>query len=105
MLTLPGERFASRVCASILAAHDCADCIASLSADYEQRAVQLYANPGALRELTQRVRLNCYRAPLFDTRRWVRNFEAALLTAWRMRCDGDAARYVQLADATDCAIA
>ena len=105
MLTLPGERFASRVCASILAAHDCADCIASSSADYEQRAVKLYADPGALRELTQRVRLNCYRAPLFDTRRWVRNFEAALLTVWRMRCDGDAARYVQLADATDCAIA
>jgi predicted O-linked N-acetylglucosamine transferase (SPINDLY family) len=100
MLTLPGERFASRVGASLLAAHGCADCVALTAADYERRAIELYRDAAALGELKRRVRRNRDIAPLFDTRRWVTNFEAALHAAWRMHQDGDRARYVQLPDAT-----
>jgi protein O-GlcNAc transferase len=101
MLTLPGERFASRVGASILAAHGCADCIAPSVAEYERMAVHLYRDAGALQQLTQRVRRNRDAAPLFDTRRWVANFEEALHAAWRMHVDEDRnTRHVQLSDAT-----
>jgi len=43
--------------------------------EYEERAVQLGNNPellSQLRDAVGRSRLDC---PLFDTKRWVRNFE------------------------------
>ena len=87
--------------AADVAAHGCADCIAPSVAEYERMAVHLYRDAGALQQLTQRVRRNRDAAPLFDTRRWVANFEEALHAAWRMHVDEDRnTRHVQLSDAT-----
>ncbi len=58
ILTLPGERFASRVGASLVTALGCADCVMPSHEAYEHRAVELATNPAALRELTARVRKN-----------------------------------------------
>jgi protein O-GlcNAc transferase len=58
MLTLPGERFASRVGASLMSALGCADCVVASREEYEQRAVELATDAEALKQLTARVRRN-----------------------------------------------
>jgi protein O-GlcNAc transferase len=121
ILTLPGERFASRVGASLVTALGCADCVMPSHEAYEQRAVELATNPLALRALTARVRKNrcvaCCCAllsgrlthaptprrlthPLFNTRKWVQNFDNALLTLWRMHACGEPPCDIDLPDVT-----
>jgi protein O-GlcNAc transferase len=64
MLTLPGERFASRVGASLMSALGCADCVVASREEYEQRAVELATDAEALKQLTARVRRNRHGAQL-----------------------------------------
>ncbi len=39
----------------------------------------------ALRQRLEACRLSC---PLFDTQRWVRDFERTLLRMWEIHCEG-----------------
>ena len=57
---------------------DAAETIAKDYADYEDIAVDLGLNPTKLEALKRRLRENRVRCALFDTKRWVRNFERAL---------------------------
>jgi len=89
VLTLPGERLASRLAASILCALGCPDCVMPSRDAYEARAAHLAAQPQLLQQLRARVALNRGAAPCFDTRRWVRNFDAALLRVWEAHGRGE----------------
>lgn len=78
LLTCVGRTFASRVAGSLLLAADLPELITNTLQDYEDRAVFLAKNPKSLSSMRQRFtdkRLNC---TLFDSPRFVRDFEDVL---------------------------
>jgi protein O-GlcNAc transferase len=99
MVTLPLERFASRVAASLCNATGLGgEMVVASQHEYEDRAVELgldAAKRASLRARLQSARDTC---PLFDTRRWVCNFEAALQRMWAIHCEGGGPRDFEVPD-------
>lgn len=93
VVTLPLTRCAGRVAASLCAATGLgAHMVVRSQAEYEERAVELGLDSGrrqALRAALLARRATC---PLFDTRRWVRDFERVLTRMWDIHCEGGAPR-------------
>jgi protein O-GlcNAc transferase len=77
VLTCMGQAFAGRVAASILAAMDLPELIASTQEQYEDLAVEFATQPGRLAGIRHRLLANRLTAPLFDTARFTRNLEYA----------------------------
>jgi predicted O-linked N-acetylglucosamine transferase (SPINDLY family) len=80
VLTCAGRSLASRVAASALTAAGLPELITGSLAEYEQRALELAANPAVLRALRARLAANRGRLPLFDTAGFARNLGTALCT-------------------------
>ena len=74
LLTYPGETFASRVAASLVRTAGLPELIAGSPSQYEEKAVELAANPAQLGEL--RHKLAQRQTPLFDTKQYTKNLEA-----------------------------
>jgi protein O-GlcNAc transferase len=55
---------------------------------YESLAVALATDPARLGALRRRLVDGRERCPLFDTARWVRNYERGLRAVWRRQCLG-----------------
>ncbi|MBN3769066.1 tetratricopeptide repeat protein [Burkholderia sp. Se-20378] len=77
VLTVPGDTFASRYGASLLAAVGLPELIAPDIDAYEAIAVDLARSPGRLGAIRQKLREARDQSPLFDTRRFVRHLEQA----------------------------
>jgi predicted O-linked N-acetylglucosamine transferase (SPINDLY family) len=75
LLTCPGESFASRVAASLVRTVGLSELIANSPSQYEEKAVELAADPVRLGELRRKLALRD--TPLFDTEHYTRNLEAA----------------------------
>eukprot|EP00887_Chlorella_sp_A99_P007691 scaffold20.g7691.t1 len=89
LVTLPQERMASRVAASLCAATGLgSEMVASTRQEYEDMAVDLALNRTKLQSLRRRLRAARDTCPLFDTERWVADFERALLRMWEIHCKG-----------------
>ncbi|KAI8466334.1 MAG: TPR-like protein [Monoraphidium minutum] len=99
MVTLPLERMASRVAASLAAATGLGrEMVVASHAEYEDRAVELGldgAKRAALRGRLEAARLSC---PLFDTGRWVRDLERVLFRMWDIHCEGGGPRTFEITD-------
>merc|ERR1712008_334698 len=91
VVTLPLERMASRVCASLCTAVGLErEMVVQSFEEYEERAVLLgvdHVRRKALRQQLRDARLNC---PLFDTHMWTRDFERLLQTIWGRHAEGAA---------------
>ncbi|CAE7645887.1 SEC, partial [Symbiodinium microadriaticum] len=88
LVTLPGDRMASRVAASMLTSCGLQELICPTLAAYEELAVSLAQDTDKLysmRQHLERCRENC---AAFDTPRWVRNMEKGLLAAWERHENG-----------------
>ncbi len=88
VLTLRGDRFISRVGASILHTAGFDDWIADDLDDYVRKAVHFASDIPALARLRQKVRPQFMASPLCDAPRFARNFEAAVRAMWRQWCEG-----------------
>jgi predicted O-linked N-acetylglucosamine transferase (SPINDLY family) len=75
LLTHAGESFASRVAASLLHTAGLPQLVARSPSEYEEKAIDLAANPVRLTQLRQA--LNERNTSLFDTERYTRNLESA----------------------------
>ncbi|MBF0160350.1 MAG: hypothetical protein HQL58_12595, partial [Magnetococcales bacterium] len=53
---------------------------------YRERAMELATHPDELAHIRQKLQANRLTHPLFDTDRFVRDWEAALQQAWRQWC-------------------
>jgi protein O-GlcNAc transferase len=99
VVTLPLERMASRVCASLcVATGHGADMVVASQAEYEERAVEFGVDArkrGALRARLEAARLTC---PLFDTQRWVRNLERVFARLWAIHAAGEAPHWFQVSE-------
>ena len=89
VLTRAGESMAARVGASLLKAAGLPELIASTEEEYVELAVSLATDRDQLFALRQRLENSRESCALFDTPRWVRNFEKALGEAWRQHEERD----------------
>jgi predicted O-linked N-acetylglucosamine transferase (SPINDLY family) len=81
-LTCAGEAFAARMAGSLLRAVGLPELVTHSLADYESLAMQLEAEPGRLSQLRQTLISNRDTHPLFDTKRFAHNLEAAYVGMW-----------------------
>jgi predicted O-linked N-acetylglucosamine transferase (SPINDLY family) len=86
LLTYAGESFASRVAASLLRTSALPELIAGSPRQYEEKALELAANPARLQEL--RGRLSMRNTPIFDTERYTRNLEAVYQAMYQRHRSG-----------------
>jgi predicted O-linked N-acetylglucosamine transferase (SPINDLY family) len=77
VLTCVGETFAGRMAASLLNAIHLPELITTSQDEYEAMAVQLATHPDELMSIKQKLADNRLTTPLFDTRQFTRNLEAA----------------------------
>jgi predicted O-linked N-acetylglucosamine transferase (SPINDLY family) len=79
VLTVPGETFASRVAASLLAACGLPELACPNEEAYVAFAAALAAEPATLGSLKAHLNEHRMALPLFDSDRFARNFEALLV--------------------------
>ena len=82
LISCPGESHASRLGASLLNAIGLSELIMPDLETYEQTAIRLAENPKELAAVKRKLEENRTAWPLFDTKRWVRNWEKALRMMW-----------------------
>ena len=79
VLTLPGETFASRVAGSILTAAELPELIMSSEKEYREMAIHLGQDKADLADLKKKLARKRETCALFDTKKFTRDFEDALL--------------------------
>lgn len=98
VLTLPGESFASRVAASVLAAVGLEGLAMQSIDDYEAALVTMARDPEVLQGLRTHLVSQRLSLPLFDSAGYTRRFEALLGTLWRRWCEGRAPAHLAAED-------
>lgn len=83
MISIMGNKMAARVGASLLNAAGLGECVCTSLIDYEALAVSLAQDPDRLLQMRRHLDSSRDSNPLFDTKRWVSNFESGLNAAWR----------------------
>lgn len=83
VLTVPGERFASRVAASLLCACGLPDLACADEATYVEMGASLANTPELLAFLKQELESHRMTLPLFDTDRYTRDYEALLMRMFK----------------------
>lgn len=92
VLTCSGRTFASRVAASLLHSVGLPELICHSFSEYESLALVLARNPERLYSLRQRLQATRPTAPVFDTKSFTKNLEAAFLTMWGLYHHGESPR-------------
>ncbi len=77
VLTCKGDAFAGRVAASLLRASGMPELVVENLKEYETRALQIARNPGILADLKGKIERHRSAYPLFDSKSFVSNIEAA----------------------------
>jgi protein O-GlcNAc transferase len=88
VVTMAGRQFAARVAASLLTAAGLPELVTDSPAAYAACAAALTDDPARLSGLRARLAAQRHTAPLFDTRGYARDFEAALQAAHRRHIAG-----------------
>lgn len=86
-LTLVGHNLLSRQGQSMMAAAGLGDWIAPDRAHYQAKAIAVLDDLPALAMLRSQMRPLLLKSPLFDNRRFARNFEQAMQDLWRRRAE------------------
>jgi predicted O-linked N-acetylglucosamine transferase (SPINDLY family) len=97
VLTCMGEAFAARVAASLLNAIQLPELITRNLDEYESLAIELARNPARLQKIEEKLSRNRLTTPLFDTRRYARNIEAAYAEMYRRYQVGQSPNHIVIA--------
>jgi protein O-GlcNAc transferase len=84
LLTCAGNSFTGRVAGSMLHAVGLGELVTTSLEEYEAVALQLAHDVGLLAQFRDRLARNRLTSPLFDTKRFARNIEAAYCRMWEM---------------------
>jgi len=98
MITLQGEKMASRVASSLLMAAGLGELVCTSHSQYEELAVALAEDPDRLYSLRQNLENRRNSCAAFDTPRWVRNMEQGLIEAWGRHDEGRAPAHIEVVD-------
>ena len=82
VLTKSGKQFAARVCASLLNAVNLSELVTENINDYMSLAIELGKKKNKLLQIKRELKLGKKNKPLFDTKRYTKNFEKGLLDAF-----------------------
>jgi protein O-GlcNAc transferase len=96
LMTCRGSTFAGRVGASLLSALGLSELIAESLEEYEALALKLAREPEMLRGLRTKLARNRTAQPLFDTKRFTRNLEAAFVAMWQRHQRGEPPRVISI---------
>ncbi len=96
IVTLLGEAFAGRVAASALNAVGLQCLITNNWNEYESLAIKLATHPKELQDLKAQLYANIKTKPLFNTRLFTKNLEAAYLEMYRRQQAGLSADHIDL---------
>jgi predicted O-linked N-acetylglucosamine transferase (SPINDLY family) len=96
VLTLPGDRFVSRIGSSLCTAAGIAEAICGDERGYEERAVAWARDPVELDEVRMRLSQAHDDAPLFDLPGFARQLEAAYRAVWQHRAEKSTARHIRV---------
>lgn len=96
LLTRKGERFASRVAASILTALGMEELAAESFDDYKALAIRLAGDPEAHEKIKTDLMEKKKRSPLLDTKRFVKNLETGYRMVWEHYRNGEAPREMNI---------
>ncbi|MGP8121694.1 MAG: tetratricopeptide repeat protein [Xanthobacteraceae bacterium] len=88
VLTCLGETFAGRVAAGLLQAIHLPELVTTTPEAYEALAIALARQPAKLQELKSKLARNRLTTPLFDTRRFTENIEAAYVAMYQSHLAG-----------------
>ncbi len=84
VITLQGDHFISRAPSSILKNIGLTEMITFDLDEYEALAVRLATHPGELELICEKIKYNRLKEPIFDTARFVNNYEKGLLKMWEI---------------------
>ena len=98
MITLKGQKMASRVAASLLHAAELDELVCESLAEYEELAVRLAVQDDEYMRLRSKLEMERDRLPLFDTARWVRNLEEGYRLVWSRHEEGLAPDHIDVPD-------
>lgn len=96
LITCPGQTFESRVAASFLTAVGLPELIMPDLETYQETAILLAREPNELKKVKEKLAANRTSTPLFDTPRWVRNWEKALRMIWERYESGEAPAEIEI---------
>jgi protein O-GlcNAc transferase len=99
MVTARGTTFAGRVGASLLSAIGLPELIADALDSYEALALRPARDPEMLASVKAKLMRNRATQPLFDTKRFTQNLEAAYLAMWQRQQNGDPLAPIAVDDA------
>ena len=88
IITCPGDKMSSRVCASLLKACGMDELIVPSLVEYEELACTLATDTDKLYEMRNHLEKSRTNCAAFDTARWVKNVEKAFDTIWEMNEKG-----------------
>jgi predicted O-linked N-acetylglucosamine transferase (SPINDLY family) len=88
VVTKVGQHFAARVAASLLHAVGLPELVATTEGAYEALIIDLATNPATLDAVRRKLAANRSTQPLFDTKRYARNFESGLRKAHDLHASG-----------------
>ena len=88
MLTLMGDKMATRVGASLLLAAGLEELVTTTYEQYEELAVTLALDNRRLLSMRRHLELSRDTSAAFDTARWVRNMEQGLIQVWDRHAAG-----------------
>jgi predicted O-linked N-acetylglucosamine transferase (SPINDLY family) len=98
IVSCKGATFAGRVGASMLHAIGLPELIADSLDAYEALALKLAREPERLASVRAKLVRNRTVEPLFDTRRFTRNIEAAYMTMWQRQQRGEQPSFLSIED-------
>ena len=98
VVTKQGEQFAARVAASLLNAVGLPELVTTTEADYEALILELATDPDKLKLMNEKLASNRLTEPLFDTKRYTRNFERGLQKVYDLYFAGEAPQDVCVDD-------
>ena len=99
IVTCKGTTFAGRVGASLLGAIGLKELVTDSLDGYEALALRLAREPELLAEVKAKLARNRTAAPLFDTKRFTRDLEAAYIAMWQGQQRGERPTFLSIEDA------
>jgi predicted O-linked N-acetylglucosamine transferase (SPINDLY family) len=99
VLTCMGKAFAGRVAGSLLHAVGLPELVTNSLEEYENLALRLARSPDELTGIRKKLRENLVASPLYDTRKYCRNLEAAYQSMWKLYQRGETPRHFSVTEA------
>lgn len=98
VVTKQGTQFSARVASSLLHAVGLPELVTVTEEAYENLIIELATNPERLTAIRNRLWNNRKTEPLFDTKRYTRNFEQGLEIAYQRHLNGDPPLDIRVAE-------